>query len=62
MIQAERLRYYFKHTFGAEGMLCSAAGAGISQWENTPSEWDKVRKDTPRALETVMRNTSCEKR
>jgi len=39
MTQAERLDYYFKSTFGVEGLLRSAAGSGISQWQNTPSEW-----------------------
>src|SRR5579863_4054867 len=38
MTQAERLRYYFRSTFGLEGALRSAAGAGILQWQNTPSE------------------------
>lgn len=39
LTQEERLHYYFKSTFGAEGLLRSLAGAGISQWQNTPSEW-----------------------
>jgi hypothetical protein len=36
MTQAERWRYYFKSTFGVEGVLRSTAGAGISQLNNTP--------------------------
>jgi len=39
MTQADRLHDYFKSAFGVEGVLRSLAGAGISQWENTPSEW-----------------------
>jgi len=39
MTQAERLHYYFRSTFGLEAALRSAAGAGISQLQNTPSEW-----------------------
>jgi hypothetical protein len=39
MTQAERWHYYFKSTFGVEGVLRSTAGAGISQLNNTPSEW-----------------------
>src|SRR5260370_1667761 len=38
MTQAERLHYYFRSTFGLEAALRSAAGAGISQLQNTPSE------------------------
>ena len=33
------MRYYFKTTFSVESVLRSSAGAGISQWTNTPSEW-----------------------
>ena len=39
MSQAERLHHYVKSTFSLESVLGSAAGAGISQWQNTPSEW-----------------------
>lgn len=41
MTQAERWRYYVKTTFSVEGVLFSSVGAGISQWENTPSEWGR---------------------
>jgi hypothetical protein len=37
--QAERLHDYLKSAFGVEGVLRSSAGAAISQWNNTPSEW-----------------------
>jgi hypothetical protein len=39
MSRAERLHSYFKSAFSLEGLLRSAAGAGISQWTNTPGEW-----------------------
>jgi hypothetical protein len=39
MSQAERLHDYFKSTFSVTSVLSSAAGAGVSQWSNTPSEW-----------------------
>jgi hypothetical protein len=35
----ERLAYYFRHTYSVESVLRSAAGAGINQALNTPSEW-----------------------
>jgi hypothetical protein len=37
--QQERLRSYFQHMFNPEAVLRSAAGAGINQAMNTPSEW-----------------------
>jgi len=37
--QKERLRYYFQHMFSPESVFRSAAGAGILQAMNTPSEW-----------------------
>jgi hypothetical protein len=39
MTQEERLHYYFKTTFSLESALRCSFGAGISQWQNTPSEW-----------------------
>ena len=39
MTQKERLRYYFLHMLSPEAFLRSAAGAGINQAMNTPSEW-----------------------
>jgi len=50
MSQAERLRYYFKSTFTVESVLSSAAGAGISQWENSPSEWGQGAEGYARRL------------
>jgi hypothetical protein len=50
MPQAERLRYYFKSTFSVESVLSSAAGAGISQWENSPSEWGQGAEGYARRL------------
>jgi len=37
--EKERLHYYFSHLFSPEAFLRSAAGAGINQAMNTPSEW-----------------------
>jgi hypothetical protein len=39
MTQGERTKYYLAHTFSAESVLRSAAGSGILQGLNTPSEW-----------------------
>ncbi len=39
LTESDRLRQYFRTTFSPLGVAMSAAGAGISQWENTPSEW-----------------------
>ena len=39
MTQVERVRYYFKSTFNSTSVLTSAAGSGITQWENSPKEW-----------------------
>jgi hypothetical protein len=50
MSQAERLRYYFKSTFSVESVLSSAAGAGISQWENSPGEWGQGAEGYARRL------------
>jgi hypothetical protein len=50
MSQAERLNYYFKSTFSVESVLSSAAGAGISQWENSPSEWGQGAEGYARRL------------
>jgi hypothetical protein len=36
---SERFRYYLKHTFSVESLVRGAAGSGISQWSDTPSEW-----------------------
>ncbi len=32
-------KHFFKHTFGPTAVARAAAGAGISQLNNTPSEW-----------------------
>jgi len=50
MSEAERLQYYFKSTFSVESVLSSAAGAGISQWENSPSEWGQGAQGYARRL------------
>src|SRR5678816_3044775 len=50
MSQVERLHYYFKSTFSIESVLSSAAGAGISQWENSPSEWGQGAEGYARRL------------
>jgi len=39
MTQKDRLREYFRHMFNPEAVLRSAAGSGINQALNTPSEW-----------------------
>ena len=50
MSQAERLHYYFKSTFSVESVLSSAAGAGISQRGNIPSEWGQGAEGYARRL------------
>jgi hypothetical protein len=50
MTQEERLRYYFRTTFSVESVLRSSAGAGISQWTNTPSEWGQGGEGYARRL------------
>jgi len=62
MTQEERLRYYFKTTFSVESVLRSSAGAGISQWTNTPSEWGQGGEGYARRLgnsyaQHIMRST-----
>ena len=39
MTKHERLHHYVRTTFSFESVLRSGFGAGISQWQNTPSEW-----------------------
>jgi hypothetical protein len=39
MTKEERLHHYLRTTFNLESVLRSGFGAGISQWQNTPSEW-----------------------
>jgi hypothetical protein len=39
MTQDERLHYYVQHMFNIESVFRAAAGAGINQAMNTPSEW-----------------------
>jgi hypothetical protein len=39
MTQDERLQYYVSHMFSVESVFRAAAGAGINQAMNTPSEW-----------------------
>ena len=39
LTQAERGRSYFKSLIDPVAVVAAAAGSGISQWENTPSEW-----------------------
>jgi hypothetical protein len=41
MTQEERLHHFIKGTFSVESLVRSAAGAGILQWTNTPSEWQQ---------------------
>ena len=36
---SERWRSYFIGAFGPQAILRAAAGAGISQWNDTPKEW-----------------------
>jgi hypothetical protein len=62
MSQAERLHHYVKSTFSLESVLGSAAGAGISQWQNTPSEWGQGAEGYGRRMGNsfalhAMRNT-----
>jgi hypothetical protein len=37
--QRERTRRYFKSLGSPFALIAAVAGAGISQWQNTPSEW-----------------------
>jgi hypothetical protein len=39
MTESERFHHYLKGTFSVESAVRSAAGAGILQWTDTPSEW-----------------------
>src|SRR6266849_6585843 len=39
MNKKERLHNYVRTTFSPESVMRSSFGAGISQWQNTPSEW-----------------------
>jgi len=39
LTQGDRARVYFSHMFDVQSFLRTAAGAGINQWMNTPSEW-----------------------
>jgi hypothetical protein len=39
MTQSEQFDHYVKSTFSVESLLRSAAGAGISQLNDTPHEW-----------------------
>jgi hypothetical protein len=39
MTQRERLHYYVRHMFSIESVVRSAAGAGILQGVDTPTEW-----------------------
>ena len=41
MTQEERFHYFLKGTFSVESLARSAAGAGILQWTDTPSEWQQ---------------------
>jgi hypothetical protein len=51
MTQAGRLHHYLQSTFGLEGILRSAAGSGISQLQNTPSEWGQGAEGYSKRLE-----------
>jgi hypothetical protein len=39
MTQSERTHHYLTGLVSPMALLSAAAGSGISQWENTPSEW-----------------------
>jgi len=53
MTQKQRLREYFRHMFNPEAVLRSAAGAGINQAMNTPSEWKQGGEGYGRRFESV---------
>jgi hypothetical protein len=39
MTQRERWKHYFRSTGDPMAMVMSAAGAGITQWQDNPTEW-----------------------
>ncbi len=41
MTRVERAHYYVKNTFSPASLLASAASAGITQWRNSPREWQQ---------------------
>lgn len=60
--QAEKWHNYLKNAFGLGGVLRSFAGAGISQWQNTPGEWGQGTEGYARRVansyaQHVMRST-----
>lgn len=56
MTQKDRLEYYFRHMFSAESVLRSAAGAGINQALNTPSEWHQGAEGYGRRFASIYGN------
>jgi hypothetical protein len=62
MTQSERFQHYIKSTFSVESILRSAAGAGISQANDTPHEWGQGAEGYARRFgnsfgQEIMRNT-----
>lgn len=53
MTQNERLQYYFQHMFNVESVFRAAAGAGINQAMNTPSEWHQGAEGYGRRFASV---------
>jgi hypothetical protein len=39
MTEKDRFHYYVRHMFSPETLLRTAAGAGLNQWNHTPTEW-----------------------
>jgi hypothetical protein len=62
MTQSERFQHYVKNTFSVEAILRSAAGAGISQANDTPHEWGQGAEGYARRFgnsfgQEIMRGT-----
>jgi hypothetical protein len=62
MSQRDRLNHYIHGTFSVEALLRSAAGSGISQLNNTPSEWGQGAEGYARRFgnsyaQLIMRQT-----
>jgi hypothetical protein len=62
MTQSEQFHYYIKRTFGIESLARSAAGAAISQLNDTPHEWGQGAEGYARRFgnsyaQQIMRQT-----
>jgi hypothetical protein len=50
MTQRERWQFYFKSTGDPMAIVASAAGAGITQWQDNPTEWGQGARGYERRL------------